>query len=310
MLKLLFWIVSFLFFTTLGYLIFVKLYKNKMTINRRITPLIVNQTALDQVENEQDEKNISLYNRFVKPSFEKLRTITVGKLPKSKIEQLEKKLHAAGRPFGISAGDYMLLQIILPVGIFLIFLLLFLPAGVKMSALLVYSSVVAFFVYYYMNYYLAAKMKQRIVEIDKAMPDFFDMFNVSLEAGLGLDGALKRVCNQMNSPLSDEFLSALEDMKLGKSRKQAFIELRDRVESEFFKSVMNSIIQADQMGIGMTKVLRTQTHRIREKQRFAAKEQAMKAPVKMLIPMVIFIFPTLFIVLLGPTIIDIINKFM
>lgn len=204
----------------------------------------------------------------------------------------------------------MLLQILLPAGLFTLFLALFLPLAENRGQIFTFALILSCFVYFYMNQYLNAKGKQRIKAINKAMPDFFDMLNVSLEAGMGLDGALKKVCQQMKTPLSAEFLSALEDMKLGKTRKQAFTELRDRVDSEFFQSVMNSIIQADQMGIGMSKVLRTQTQRIREKQRFAAKEQAMKAPVKMLIPMVLFIFPTLFIVLLGPVIVNAIVQFL
>ncbi|WP_251553660.1 type II secretion system F family protein [Neobacillus muris] len=240
---------------------------------------------------------------------EKLQTFVLGKLPKNKIAQVEKKLQAAGHPFGLSAGTFILLQVILPVFLLLVFMALFLPLAEEKGKVLFLSAFVSLFAYFYLNHYLTAKSKQRTKEIEKAMPDFFDMLNVSIEAGMGLDGALKKVCSQMDSAIAKEFLSALEDMKLGKTRRQAFIQLRERVPSDFFRSVMNSIIQADQMGIGLSKVLQAQTQRIREKQRFSAKERAMKAPVKMLIPMVLFIFPTLFVVLLGPVIINLITKF-
>ncbi|WP_169823170.1 type II secretion system F family protein [Anaerobacillus alkalilacustris] len=255
-------------------------------------------------------RNKTLSARLIQPTISKIRVLAVNKMPKQKMVQIEKKLQAAGHPLGMSAGDFLLIQLTLPVALFIVFTILLAPATEETGKVVLLSGIVAFFSYGYMNYYLVAKSNQRTKQIDKAMPDFFDMLNVSIEAGMGLDGALKKVCSQMDSPLSREFLSALEDMKLGKSRKQAFIELKERVPSDFFKSVMSSMIQADQMGIGISKVLRAQTKRIREKQRYSAKEQAMKAPVKMLIPMVLFIFPTLFIVLIGPVVVNFITQFL
>ncbi len=277
---------------------------------RRIELFRVEHVENRQIVKEDHLKTKSFYVRLVKPFFINIRQSAVGKLPTHKMAQIEKKLQAAGHPFGMNAGDFILMQMLLPPILFLLFTLVFISSEADTMKIMLLAGFVALFAYSYTNYYLAAKSKQRTKVIDKAMPDFFDMLNVSIEAGMGLDGALKKVCHQMDTPLSKEFLSALEDMKLGKSRKQAFIELRDRVPSDFFKSVMSSLIQADQMGIGISKVLRTQTQRIRDKQRFNAKEQAMKAPVKMLIPMVLFIFPTLFIVLIGPVIINLITQFL
>lgn len=311
MLQLTFLLFSFLFFTSIGFLLFQQIFKNKMVIYRRVSPLLTGQSQSDPLKQKgEDIKSKTLYVRFVQPLLIKGRLVAVGRTPKQKMAQIEKKLQAAGYPFGISAEDFVLLQFLLPTVFFLFFLFLFIPLTDEKVKIILFATFLAIFAYSYTHYYLAAKSKQRTNLIDKAMPDFFDMLNISIEAGMGLDGALKRVCRQMDSPLSEEFSSALEDMKLGKSRKQAFIELKDRVPSDFFKSVMGSIIQADQMGIGMSKVLRTQTQRIREKQKFSAKEQAMKAPVKMLIPMVLFIFPTLFVVLLGPVVINLLTQFL
>ncbi|OLO38942.1 hypothetical protein BTR23_10370 [Alkalihalophilus pseudofirmus] len=304
------WLSSLLFFSLIGFSLLNRIYKNRMVIERRVAPFLSEQLNVKPLVQDESIKNKSLYVRLLQPILLKVRQLLIGVLPKQKTIQIEKKLVAAGHPFGMSAGDFILLQLFLPIGLFVFFIFIFSPASEETMKVLFLSALVAVFVYGYLNYYLVAKSKQRTKQIDKAMPDFFDMLNVSIEAGMGLDGALKKVCSQMDSPLSKEFLSALEDMKLGKSRKQAFKELRDRVPSEFFKSVMSSLIQADQMGLGISKVLRTQTQRIREKQRFSAKEEAMKAPVKMLIPMVLFIFPTLFIVLLGPIIVDLIIHFL
>jgi tight adherence protein C len=311
MITFIFWLMSFLFFTCLGVILLQRLFHHKMVIYRRVSTLVTNQSQRgSHVTYQEDIKNRSLFMRFTQPLIGKLRLLATNWMPKQKVVQIERKLQAAGYPFGISAGDFVLIQLIIPAICSLVFVLLLAPLTEEKFKMTLLAIFIAIFTYHYTNYYLVAKRKQRVKQIDQAMPDFFDLLNVSIEAGMGLDGALKKVCHQMKTPLSQEFLSALEDMKLGKSRKQAFIELRDRVPSEFFKNVMSSIIQADQMGIGMSKVLRTQTERIREKQRFNAKEQAMKAPVKMLIPMVVFIFPTLFIVLLGPVVINLLTQYL
>lgn len=279
-----------------------------MILERRISPLLADEKDTEIIGREDEINHKSLYSRILQPQITKIRKLAEGRLPNQKISQIEKKLQSAGYPLGLTASDFYILQFLLPVAVFLLYILLFASATEEKGQVIIFAVVSSGFVYYYTHYYLTAKSRQRTQLIDKALPDFFDLLNVSIEAGMGLDGALKKVCTQMDSPLSREFLSALEDMKLGKSRKEAFIELRERVPSEFFKSVMTSIIQADQMGLGMSNVLRTQSKRIREKQRVQAKEQAMKAPVKMLLPMVFFIFPTLFIVLLGPVVINLITQ--
>lgn len=279
-----------------------------MIIYRRVSPFLTEETDNDIIGREDEINNKSLYARILQPQITKIRNLTEGRLPKHKIAQIEKKLQAAGNPLSLKPSDFYILQILLPLIVFLLYLFLFVPAAEEKVQVIFFGLISSGFIYFYTNYYLTAKSRQRTQLIDKALPDFFDLLNVSIEAGLGLDGALKKVCSQMDSPISREFLSTLEDMKLGKSRKEAFIDLRERVPSEFFKSVMTSIIQADQMGLGMSNVLRTQSKRIREKQRVQAKEQAMKAPVKMLLPMVFFIFPTLFIVLLGPVIINLFSQ--
>lgn len=279
-----------------------------MILERRISPLLAEEKDTEIIGREDEINHNSLYLRILQPQITKIRKLAEGRLPNQKISQIEKKLQSAGYPLGLTASDFYILQFLLPVAVFLVYILLFASATEEKGQVIIFAVASSGFVYYYTHYYLTAKSRQRTQLIDKALPDFFDLLNVSIEAGMGLDGALKKVCTQMDSPLSREFLSALEDMKLGKSRKEAFIELRERVPSEFFKSVMTSIIQADQMGLGMSNVLRTQSKRIREKQRVQAKEQAMKAPVKMLLPMVFFIFPTLFIVLLGPVVINLITQ--
>lgn len=155
------------------------------------------------------------------------------------------------------------------------------------------------------SFYLDSKKKKRIYLIERNMADFFDMVTLSIEAGMGFDQALANVCRQTNGPIAEEFLVVIEDMKLGKSRREALFDLRNRVPSDSFQSIITSIIQAGELGIGMGNLMRSLTQRIREHQRETIREKAMKTPVKMLFPMIFFIFPSLFIVILGPFVVDV-----
>ncbi|GAA0480441.1 type II secretion system F family protein [Salinibacillus aidingensis] len=297
------WMISFAFFSILFVTVQISVNHNKLQIDRRLMPLV--DTSIS-AEPEEDKELLSFKMRILSPMAEKLRGFILKRTPKHKLQEMENKLRDAGNPFGLTGPNFILLRLVITIGFILLLWVMFLPSADQMAKLIFLSIFAALFINFYANYYITAKKKQRVIEIEKSMPDFFDMVTVSIEAGMGLDSALRRVCKQMDGPLSKEFLYALEDMKLGKSRKNALTDLRNRVASEFLKSVISAIIQADQMGIGMSKVLQAQTQRIREQQRQKVKEQAMKAPVKMLIPMVLFIFPTLFIVLLGPAVIQLI----
>ncbi|WP_174733634.1 type II secretion system F family protein [Mesobacillus harenae] len=229
------------------------------------------------------------------------------KLSKSEKKRLEVLLRDAGYPFK-SAIDFRLSQLVLGAGGSLLMLFLIVPVIENKSMGWLLTATVGLLFFRYPVFNLGKRKTARIKEINKGMADFFDTVNLLLEAGMGLDLALSDVSRKMTGPLSDEFLQTLEDMKLGMTRREAFYELKKRVPSDSFQSVISSLIQADQLGIGMAKVLGNLTKRIREQRREAAREQAMKAPVKMLFPMVFFIFPSLFIVILGPLVIHLVTK--
>ncbi|MFC4767942.1 type II secretion system F family protein [Effusibacillus consociatus] len=310
-------LTSFLFFTLVTAGILQVLFKSRILMENRISRLLTfdgagrptEDSPLNGVDDEKS-KVPPIGERVLKPLWEKIRNYTFGKMSAHTARTLEKKLRDAGYPFQLTPADYKMLQVILGAVFFSVILLLFLPVSKDFGKIFVLALVAGVFGVLYPNYYLNARRKQRTIAIQKQMPDFFDMVNVSIEAGMGLDAAISKVCKRMNGPLADEFQRTLDEMKLGKSRREAFSDLRDRVPSEAFRSVMSALIQADQLGMGMAKVLRAQTHRIREQRRQAAKEQAMKAPVKMMIPMVLFMFPTLFVVLLGPIVVQLVTKWM
>jgi tight adherence protein C len=300
------WISTFFFFTLICALVLYQLNKSTFQIEKRIIPLLSKPKVSDELAFEQEIG--SFKERIILPLVKKIRVYTLGTMKKNKMKELEKQLRAAGQPFGLTAVDFRMAQFLISTSFFIITVLFFLPNTEQAAQVFLLAIFAGGFGMVYPTYYLNAKKKQRIRVIESRMPDFFDMITVSVEAGLGLDGALKKVCKQIKGPISEEFIRTLDEMKLGQTRKRAFVDLRERIPSESFQSVINALIQADQMGIGMAKVLRAQTQRIREKQRQRAKEQAMKAPVKMMIPMVLFIFPTLFVVLLGPIVVQAITN--
>lgn len=143
----------------------------------------------------------------------------------------------------------------------------------------------------------------------REFPDILDLLTVSLEAGLGFDAAITKVVSKKEGVLANEFHRSLEEIRLGKTRREALSGIRDRLEVDSIKAFISSVLQAEKLGIGMVQVLRVQSNEVREQRRQRAEEAAMKAPIKMLFPLVLFIFPSLFIVLLGPAIIQIIATF-
>jgi tight adherence protein C len=197
---------------------------------------------------------------------------------------------------------------VLSIGLSVPIVLFLLPAADNKMSVWMIAIIMAILGFRLPVFQLGKKKTARVKEINKAMPDFFDTVTLLLEAGMGLDLAIAEVAKKGKGPLSEEFLQTLEDMKLGKSRREAFYDLRKRVPADSFQSIITSLIQADQLGIGMAKALGNLTVRVREQRREAAREQAMKAPVKMLFPMVFFIFPSLFIIILGPLVIQLVTK--
>ncbi len=155
------------------------------------------------------------------------------------------------------------------------------------------------------QFWLKSKITQRVKQIQKTLPDAIDLLVVSVEAGLGFDMAMGKVVEKTRGALADEFGRALEEMRLGYQRAQALKNITKRVRNDDLDSFISAIIQADQLGTSIGQVLRIQSEQMRVKRKQRIEEAAMKAPIKMLFPMVLFIFPTIFIIILGPIVIKV-----
>jgi len=148
--------------------------------------------------------------------------------------------------------------------------------------------------------FLNSKVKQRQASVAAELPDALDLLSVSVEAGLGFDGAVQKLTEHMEGPLIEEFELALGEMRIGEGRQEALKKISQRSASPEMASFVRAIIQADQLGISLGRILRVQATDSRLKRQMLAEERAMKAPIKMLFPTVAFIFPAMFIVILGP----------
>lgn len=154
------------------------------------------------------------------------------------------------------------------------------------------------------------KISVRKLSIQKDLPDVLDLLTVSVEAGLAFDGALAKLSEKMKGALVDEFNRVLQEIRMGAPRREALTAMGTRCDVPDLSLFVTSLVQADQLGVSIGNVLRVQSASMREKRRQRAEEQAMKAPIKMLLPLVLFIFPSLFVVLLGPAVIQMIGSLL
>lgn len=294
--------------TTTIYLLLVGIYflinRNKIIMVGRLEALV----SGPRVESKPDEElNKPFFDRALKPLLEKAAT-SLGKLiPVKKKVDLHKKLIMAGNPGSITPSEYMVIRYGLILGLPVLVLFLCLPLGIGLSQIFTFMALAGASGVVLPDFYLKSLAAKRQEEITKALPDALDLLTVSVEAGLGFDAALVKVVEKLPGVLAAEFGRVLQEIRMGKPRREALRDLSQRANVEDLSTFIGSLIQADQLGVSIGKVLRLQSEQMRGKRRQRAEEKAMKAPIKMLIPLVLFIFPTIFIVLLGPAAIQIMD---
>ncbi|MSQ37628.1 MAG: type II secretion system F family protein [Chloroflexi bacterium] len=152
--------------------------------------------------------------------------------------------------------------------------------------------------------YLGSKAGGRNKAILNALADALDLLTISVEAGLGFDAAIVKVTEKLKGPLSEEFRRAASEQRVGKSRAEALRGITERVDVKEFKNFISAIIQADQLGVSMSKVLRIQSEQLRTERRQRAEQKAARAPILIMLPTIGCIFPSLFIVILGPAVLS------
>lgn len=298
-------ISTFITLLLIFYSLLSVVYKNKWLVSSRL-----DRISKESLKDKDNELNQPLFVRIIRPLLDDLSKTVLKATPKELVSVLEKKVITAGKPYNLSVKDWINIQVMI---------LLCIPAGtivigyykdMKASNILLTILIEIGVGIILPNFLLSKKVTGRQLLIKRALPDVLDLLTVSVEAGLAFDGALSKVVDKMPGPLADEFGTVLQEIKVGKQKRDALRDMAERVGLQDVTSFIGSIIQADQLGVSIGHVLRLQSEQMRQKRRMEAQEKAMKAPVKMLIPMVLFIFPTIFSVLIGPIAIKIIKVFM
>jgi tight adherence protein C len=226
-------------------------------------------------------------------------------------EKTEKRLALAGNPGDLRVPDWLGIKAIGAIIGAILFFLLFVVLnvlGFPFLIGLVMTAVGGLFGYIIPEFWLGGRVKKRQKAILLMIPDTLDLLTISVRAGLGFDAALGKVVEKLKGPLSDEFRRALAEVRVGKARRDALRDIIPRTEVGPLTNFIGAIIQAEQLGVSVSKVLQVQSEQLRIERRQRAEEQAAKAPIKMLFPLVGCIFPSLFIVILGPAIILIIQN--
>jgi len=225
--------------------------------------------------------------------------------PQKAIQDTEKKLELAGNPSGLDPTLFWALRFLgLSLGLLIFFLSIIAPEGsfIKGKGIL-YGIPAAVIGFYLPELWLRGRISRRQKEIRNSMPDALDLLTICVEAGLGFDAAMAKVHEKWDNDLGNEFGRVIREIQLGKLRREALRDMADRMGVPEMTSFVAAVIQSEQLGVSMAKVLRIQSDQMRVKRRQRAEEEAAKAPLKMLIPMAFLIFPSICIVLMSPAII-------
>ena len=258
----------------------------------------------------EDILRIPFTQRVVVPTFNAIGH-TLGRIAPQEIRsRMEKRILHAGTPWNLNFYSLLAIQVLLGGGFFLfsLFLMRFLQLeGGRMVLMVSLMTMGGLLLPYGV---VSSKADARQQAIRRALPDMLDLLLVSVEAGLGFDMALKRVSQTMPGPLSLEIKRALDEIRMGGNREAALRGIARRSGVSELSSFVSSVIQAEQLGSNIATTLRVQSEYMRQKRRQRAEEMAMKAPVKLIFPLLLFIFPSLFVVILGPAAISIYQNFI
>jgi tight adherence protein C len=273
-------------------------------VQARLTQLgTVQAKNLEELELQQP-----FLERTLRPLASRLSGTVARVTSQSFTERTEKRLALAGYPGNIRVGDWLGIKAIgAVVGAVILFLLFGILGGnfLAGAALSVAGLGIGYTV---PEFWLGGRVRKRQKAILLQIPDALDLLTISVRAGLGFDGALGKVVEKLKGPLTDEFRRALAEIRVGKTRREALRDIVPRTEVPALTNFIGAIIQAEQLGVSISKVLQVQSEQLRIERRQRAEEMAAKAPIKMLFPLVGCIFPSLFIVILGPAIILIVQN--
>ncbi len=256
----------------------------------------------EQVDLRKIELSQPFTQRVIYPMARKMGELAVRFTPQNAINSINRKLELAGSPANIDATMILALQAVCAVVFGGLVVLVFTIGATKwpFGRVVLFATLFGGLGYMFPQLWLSSKISRRQKEIRKAMPDALDLLTICVEAGLGFDAAMSKVSEKWESQLSFAFARTIQEIQLGKVRREALRDMAERIGIPEMTSFVAAVIQSEQLGVSLAKVLRIQSDQMRVKRRQRAEEEAHKAPLKMLIPMALLIFPSLMIVLLTP----------
>src|SRR5437868_5859142 len=268
-------------------------------VQARLTQLGTMQARnLEELELQQP-----FFERTIRPLAARLSGAVQRITSASFVANTQKRLAMAGNPADLSVTDWLGMKAVFALIFAGIGLLLTLLLGMPIVMTMAGSLLGLGIGYIGPEFWLGKRVGKRQKAIIRMIPDSLDLLTISVRAGLGFDAALAKVVEKVKGPLSDEFRRALAEVRVGKTRRDALRDIVPRTEVAPLTNFIGAIIQAEQLGVSISKVLQVQSEQLRIERRQRAEEMAAKAPIKMLFPLVGCIFPSLFIVILGPAII-------
>jgi tight adherence protein C len=249
---------------------------------------------------EEIELTLSLSDRIFVPMLRRMSEFVIRFTPQTTLERTAKHLELAGSPRNMSAAEFWAIRGVVTIALGILAFFFMSNYAEDTSRRFLYSLGATGVGFMLPQLLLQSKIDRRKQAIIKKFPDALDLMSICVDAGLTFDGAMAKVDEKWDDPLALEFGRVIHEIQLGKSRRQSLRDMSDRIDVSDVTSFIAAVLQADQLGVSIGKVLRIQSEQMRIRRRQRAEEKAHQAPVKMLFPMVFLIFPAMFIVLLGP----------
>lgn len=274
-------------------------FQNNRIMQERLEEI---NTTGEVVNLEKLELSLPFSERVIYPVARKLGEIAIRFTPQNALQDTSRKLELAGNPGKLDPTMMMALQFISFVFFGGMLFLVFSVAKVSWSLGVVILIVLVFSLlgFFIPQLLLSSAINRRQKNIRRAMPDALDLLTICVEAGLGFDAAMSKVAEKWETELSLAFARAIREVQLGKLRREALRTMAERIGIPEMTSFVAAVIQSEQLGVSLAKVLRIQSDQMRTRRRQLAEEEAHKVPIKMLVPMALLIFPSLMIVLLTP----------
>jgi tight adherence protein C len=273
--------------------------QSRDVVQQRLEQLVVQPKSLEEMELQQP-----LAERVLRPMIQRLSRVANRGDSGGLIARADAKLEKAGYPGGLRGADWMGVKILSTIVLGVAVGLIMLATG-RVQLAFLFGIAGAGLGYMAPEFWLGGKARKRSWAMVLQLPDALDLLTISVEAGLGFDAALAKVVEKMEGPLVNEFRQALAEIRMGRTRRDALRDVVARADAQPISNFIGAIVQAEQLGVPIAKVLQIQSQQLRIERRQRAEEAAAKAPVKMLFPMVGCIFPTIFIVILGPAIVTV-----